>query len=390
MKRVFIIVLDSLGCGEAPDAALFGDRDCNTLKRISESPLFRFNSMKKMGLGNIDGQYYLDQVDEPLAAVARLRERSMGKDTTIGHWEIAGIVSDSPLPTYPDGFPDEVLDEFVKQTGRGILCNKPYSGTEVIKEYGREHIKTGKLIVYTSADSVFQIAAHEDVVPVEELYEYCRIARRILIGKHGVGRVIARPFIGNYPEFTRTTRRHDFSLDPPEETLLDALTAENKTVYAIGKIKDIFNGRGVTEYVLTEGNKDGMDKAIAALDKDFEGLCFVNLVDMDMLFGHRQDIDGYANSFAEFDARLPEFIDQMKDEDVLFITADHGCDPGDSHTDHSREYVPLLVYGKHIKPVNLGTRDGFCDIAATATEYLGIDYRGDGTSFLEDITRKRY
>lgn len=388
MKRVFIIVLDSLGCGEAPDAALFGDRDCNTLKRISESPLFRFNSMKKMGLGNIDGQYYLDQVDEPLAAVARLRERSMGKDTTIGHWEIAGIVSDSPLPTYPDGFPDEVLDEFVKQTGRGILCNKPYSGTEVIKEYGREHIKTGKLIVYTSADSVFQIAAHEDVVPVEELYEYCRIARRILIGKHGVGRVIARPFIGDYPEFTRTTRRHDFSLDPPEETLLDALTAENKTVYAIGKIKDIFNGRGVTEYVLTEGNKDGMDKAIAALDKDFEGLCFVNLVDMDMLFGHRQDIDGYANSFAEFDARLPEFIDQMKEDDVLFITADHGCDPGDSHTDHSREYVPLLVYGKHIKPVNLGTRDGFCDIAATAAEYLGIDYRGDGTSFLEDITRK--
>lgn len=388
MKRVFIIVLDSLGCGEAPDAALFGDRDCNTLKRISESPLFRFNSMKKMGLGNIDGQYYLDQVDEPLAAVARLRERSMGKDTTIGHWEIAGIVSDSPLPTYPDGFPDEVLDEFVKQTGRGILCNKPYSGTEVIKEYGREHIRTGKLIVYTSADSVFQIAAHEDVVPVEELYEYCRIARRILIGKHGVGRVIARPFIGDYPEFTRTTRRHDFSLDPPEETLLDALTAENKTVYAIGKIKDIFNGRGVTEYVLTEGNKDGMDKAIAALDKDFEGLCFVNLVDMDMLFGHRQDIDGYANSFAEFDARLPEFIDQMKEDDVLFITADHGCDPGDSHTDHSREYVPLLVYGKHIKPVNLGTRDGFCDIAATAAEYLGIDYRGDGTSFLEDITRK--
>ena len=388
MKRVFIIVLDSLGCGEAPDAALFGDRDCNTLKRISGSPLFRFNSMKKMGLGNIDGQYYLDQVDEPLAAVARLRERSMGKDTTIGHWEIAGIVSDSPLPTYPDGFPDDVLDEFVKQTGRGILCNKPYSGTEVIKEYGREHIKTGKLIVYTSADSVFQIAAHEDVVPVEELYEYCRIARRILIGKHGVGRVIARPFIGDYPEFTRTTRRHDFSLDPPEETLLDALTAENKTVYAIGKIKDIFNGRGVTEYVLTEGNKDGMDKAIAALDKDFEGLCFVNLVDMDMLFGHRQDIDGYANSFAEFDARLPEFIDQMKEDDVLFITADHGCDPGDSHTDHSREYVPLLVYGKHIKPVNLGTRDGFCDIAATAAEYLGIDYRGDGTSFLEDLTRK--
>ncbi|MBP5313002.1 MAG: phosphopentomutase [Clostridia bacterium] len=387
MKRAFIIVLDSLGCGEEPDASLFGDKDCNTLKRISESPRFVFKNMKKMGMGNIDGCGYLETETAPMAAVARLRERSMGKDTTIGHWEIAGIVSDSPLPTYPEGFPRDVLDEFTRLTGRGVLCNKPYSGTEVIKDYGREHIETGKLIVYTSADSVFQIAAHEDVVPVEQLYKYCETARKILKGKHAVGRVIARPFIGKYPDFTRTSRRHDFSLDPPEETLLDAVKEAGMTVYAVGKIKDIFNGKGVSEYVLTSGNKDGMDKAIEALDKDFEGLCFINLVDMDMLFGHRQDIDGYANSFAEFDQRLPEFIAKMCDDDVLFITADHGCDPGDSHTDHTREYVPLLIYGKNIKPVNLGTRNGFCDIAATCAQYLGLSYRGKGSSFLDSVLK---
>ncbi len=385
MKRVFIIVLDSLGCGEAPDAAVFGDHDCNTLKRISESPRFRFESMKKLGLGNIDGQYYLPEEKEPLAAVARLQERSMGKDTTIGHWEIAGIVSDSPLPTYPDGFPRDVIDEFSRLTGRRVLCNKPYSGTEVIKDYGEEHIKTGSLIVYTSADSVFQIAAHEDVVSVETLYEYCRIARNILVGKNGVGRVIARPFIGDYPNYVRTTRRHDFSLLPPRDTLLDAVSSAGMTVYAIGKIRDIFAGKGVTEYVLTSGNSDGMDKALEALDKDFEGLCFVNLVDMDMLFGHRQDVDGYAGSFSEFDLRIPEFIEKMRDEDVLFVTADHGCDPGDSHTDHTREYVPLLILGKYIRPVNLGTRQGFCDIAATAADYLGLPERFDGVSFLDKI-----
>ncbi|MBQ7444643.1 MAG: phosphopentomutase [Clostridia bacterium] len=387
MKRVFIIVLDSLGCGEEPDAALFGDKDCNTLKRISGSPKFVFNNLKKMGMGNIDGCCYLPGEDKPMASVARLRERSMGKDTTIGHWEIAGIVSESPLPTYPEGFPQDVLDEFTRLTGRGVLCNKPYSGTEVIKDYGEEHIKTGKLIVYTSADSVFQIAAHEDYVPIEQLYEYCHIAREMLKGKNGVGRVIARPFVGSYPNFTRTTRRHDYSLDPPGETLLDAVKASGQTVYAVGKIKDIFNGRGVSEYVLTSGNQDGMDKSLAAMDKDFEGLCFINLVDMDMLFGHRQDIDGYANSFAEFDARLPEFLAKMRDDDILFITADHGCDPGDYHTDHTREYVPLMVYGKNIKAVNLGTRLGFCDIATTAAEYLGVEFRGAGTSFLKDILR---
>ncbi|MBQ7700668.1 MAG: phosphopentomutase [Clostridia bacterium] len=387
MKRVFIIVLDSLGIGEEPDAALFKDHDCNTLKRISYSGNFRFSSMKKMGMGNIDGVDYLQPEKRPLAAVARLQERSMGKDTTIGHWEIAGIVSPSPLPTYPDGFPDDIINEFEKKTGCGVLCNKPYSGTQVIADYGDEHLKTGKLIVYTSADSVFQIAAHTNKVPLEKLYEYCRAAREILKGKHAVGRVIARPFTGEHGSFTRTADRHDFSLLPPKETLLDALKAEGKTVYAIGKINDIFAGRGVTEHIMTHGNTEGMAAALGALDKDFEGLCFINLVDFDMLYGHRQDIDGYAAAFAEFDRWLPSFTAKMKKDDVLMITADHGCDPGDSHTDHSREYVPLIMYGNNIKPVNLGTRSGFCDIAATVSAYLHSGYRGDGESFLDDVLK---
>ena len=387
MKRVFLIVLDSLGAGEEPDAPLFGDHDCHTLKRIATSQLFRFDSMKKMGMGNIDGQEFLPRELDPQAAVCRLQERSMGKDTTIGHWEIAGVVSPSPLPTYPKGFPREVLDEFTAQTGRGVLCNLPYSGTDVIRDYGEEHLKTGDLIVYTSADSVFQIAAHEELVPPEQLYEYCRIARRILTGKHAVGRVIARPFIGEPGHFTRTANRHDFSLEPPKTTLLDALKEEGKTVYAIGKIHDIFAGRGDTEYVYTHGNTEGMAVSLEALDKPFEGLCFINLVDFDMLYGHRQNIDGYAAAFAEFDGWLPSFVEKMGEEDLLFITADHGCDPGDSHTDHTREYVPLVVYGKGVEPVNLGTRVGFCDIAATVAEYLGSDYRGDGTSFWPLIAR---
>ena len=388
MRRVFIIVLDSLGIGEEPDAPLFGDFSCNTLKRISSSPRFRFENMKKMGMGNIDGVDYLPRETKPLSAVCRLRERSAGKDTTIGHWEIAGVVSPSPLPTYPQGFPDEVIDAFRAATGREILCNKPYSGTEVIKDYGDEHLRTGALIVYTSADSVFQIAAHEDLVPPEQLYAYCRTARRILKGKHAVGRVIARPFIGNSETgFSRTENRRDFSLEAPEETLLDALKNEGKTVYAIGKISDIFAGRGVTKSVHTHNNAEGMQAALEALKTDFEGLCFINLVDMDMVYGHRQDVDGYAGSFAEFDRLLPSFLSGMKKEDLLFLTADHGCDPGDAHTDHTREYVPLLAYGKQIKPIGLGTRDGFCDIAATAAEWLGSPYRGDGDSFLDLILK---
>ena len=385
MKRVFLIVLDSLGVGEMPDAAAFGDKDCNTLKRISTSPEFCIDNLFKMGLGNIDGVNFLKKAELPSAAFARMTERSAGKDTTIGHWEIAGVVSDSPMPTYPDGFPSEILDEFSKKTGRGILCNKPYSGTKVIADYGEEHIKTGDLIVYTSADSVFQIAAHEDIVPPETLYEYCRIAREILVGDHAVGRVIARPFVGNYPDFTRTSNRHDFSVEPPKETLLDAIKSANKTVYAVGKIFDIFAGKGVTQKVFTTSNLDGIEKTLKALDTDFNGLCFINLVDFDMLYGHRQDINGYAKALTEFDRYLPEITTKMRDDDILVITADHGCDPGDNSTDHTREYTPLIVYGKSVKPINLGTRKTFADIAATVADYLDVDFKCDGESFLNII-----
>lgn len=385
-KRVFIIVLDSCGVGELPDAADFGDRDCNTLRRISASPKFSCENTREMGLGNIDGCEYIGKVEKPTAAVGRCAEASRGKDTTIGHWEIAGIISPEPMPTFPDGFPAEVIEEFERQTGRKVLCNKPYSGTQVIKDFGDEHIKTGKLIVYTSADSVFQIAAHEDVVPLEKLYEYCRIARKILTGKYAVGRVIARPFVTENGEYKRTANRHDFSLEPPRETLLDAIVSSGKTVYAIGKIHDIFAGSGMTDFVFTHSNSEGMQKTLEALDRDFEGLCFTNLVDFDMLYGHRQDVDGYANAYAEFDRWLPSFTDKMREGDVLIITADHGCDPGDESTDHSREYIPLIVYGRSVAPKNLGTRTTYADIAATVAEYLSVDFKGDGDSFLNEIT----
>lgn len=380
-KRVFLIVLDSCGAGQMPDCAMFGDADCNTIKRISTSEKFSCENLRKMGIGNIDGLDFLGTVENPTARVARLAERSMGKDTTIGHWEIAGIVSENPLPTYPNGFPQELLDQFTMRTGKRFICNMPYSGTDVIRDYGKLHMQTGDLIVYTSADSVFQIAAHEDVVPVEQLYEYCRIAREILCGEHSVGRVIARPFTGEYP-FKRTANRHDFSLEPYAKTVLDAIIEQGQTVYAIGKIFDIFAGRGVSYKVFTHSNTEGMDLTLDALDHDFEGLCFVNLVDFDMLYGHRQDIDGYANAFAEFDRWLPSFIEGMSDEDILIITADHGCDPGDLHTDHTREYVPCIIYGKNVKPANLGTRTTFSDIAATVADYLGIDYSCPGISML--------
>lgn len=383
MKRVFLIVLDSCGIGQMPDCADFGDKDCNTLKRISDSPFFSAENTIKLGLGNIDGIDYLPKAEKPSALVARVTEKSKGKDTTIGHWEIAGVVSDKPLPTYPDGFPEAILAEFSRQTGRGVLCNKPYSGTDVICDYGKRHVETGDLIVYTSADSVFQIAAHESIVPPEQLYEYCRIARAILTGEHAVGRVIARPFEGEYPDFRRTSNRHDFSLKPPKPTLLDALADNGKTVYAIGKIYDIFAGKGITEHVFTHSNTEGMQKTLKALDKDFEGLCFTNLVDYDMLYGHRQDVDGYAKAFAEFDGWLADFIKGMKSDDVLMITADHGCDPGDSHTDHTREYTPLIVYGERIKPLNLGTRPTFADIAVTIADYLNIPFKCDGDTVLK-------
>lgn len=367
-KRVFLIVLDSCGIGEAPDAADFGDAGCSTIRSISRSEFFKIDNLKKLGYTEIDGLSFLGE-GELNSCVARLREKSRGKDTTIGHWEIAGVVSDSPLPTFPEGFPKEVLSEFSKRTGRGVLCNKPYSGTDVIRDYGEEHLKTGDLIVYTSADSVFQIAAHESLVPPEKLYEYCRIAREILTGEYGVGRVIARPFEGEHP-FKRTSHRHDFSLEPPKATMLDELKEKGFDVLAVGKIHDIFAGRGITDFVFTEGNTDGMKKTLEYQKKDFNGLCFINLVDFDMLYGHRQDPDGYAKALSEFDSWLPEFIGNMRDDDYLIITADHGCDPSDNSTDHTREYVPFVLHGKNVKPKNLGTIEGFDFIAKTVKNLL--------------------
>lgn len=384
MRRVFLIVLDSVGIGAMEDAAEFGDVGTNTLRSASTSPFFHMPNMKKLGLFNIDGVKDWAQPEEhPLAVYGRMKEASRGKDTTIGHWEIAGIISKKPLPVYPNGFPKELLDEFSTMTGRGVLCNKPYSGTEVIKDYGDEHVKTGKLIVYTSADSVFQIAAHEDVVPLEDLYSYCKMARKLLTGEHSVGRVIARPFIGSDGNYTRTTNRHDYSLEPPKETILDELKKAGKDVIGVGKIHDIFAGRGLTSYVYTKGNADGIAKTLGYLDQDFEGLCFINLVDYDMLYGHRNNIDGYAKALTEFDESLPEIMGKMRDEDILMITADHGCDPGYTcSTDHSREHTPLIIYGKNLPTKNLGTRDTFADIGATVLDYLGVKENIAGETLL--------
>ncbi len=387
-KRLFLIVLDSCGAGALPDAAEFGDAGTNTILSVSKSKNFKIDNLRRMGYGNIEGLDFLGKTDTPTAAVARLAERSRGKDTTIGHWEIAGVISNSPLPTYPDGFPPEVLREFERVTGRGVLCNKPYSGTQVIYDYGREHIESGKLIVYTSADSVFQIAAHEDIVPVEQLYEYCRIARKILTGKHGVGRVIARPFVGEFPNYKRSPKRHDFSMEPPQDTMLDALRSAGLDTIGVGKISDIFAGRGISESHYTHSNREGMNIAFDITKKNFKGLCFVNLVDFDSAYGHRRDVDGYAAALSEFDEWLDKMLPALGDGDVLMITADHGCDPGyDKTTDHTREYVPLFVYGKGIAPVNLGTRATYADIAATVCDMFDVAFETQGVSFFSEVTK---
>ena len=385
MKRIFLIVLDSFGIGALPDAHEFGDIGVNTLASCVKSEFLSIPNLIRAGLGNIDGVDCLPRA-EAAGAYGRMAEKSMGKDTTIGHWELAGIISENPLPTYPNGFPEEVLEPFRRATGRGILANAPWSGTEVIRIFGEQHMKTGDLIVYTSADSVFQIAAHEDVVPVEQLYEYCRIARKILQGRHGVGRVIARPFVGTPGNFTRTANRHDFSLEPPKSTLLDALKMANRDVIAVGKINDIFVGRGITAYVYNKSNAHGMAHAMDFVGQDFRGLCFINLVDFDMVYGHRRDIDGYAKALSEFDTWLPGFLHKLGPEDLVIITADHGCDPGyAATTDHTREYVPLLVLGQGVRPVNLGTRTTFADIAATVAELLDVQLDTPGTSFAKQI-----
>ena len=386
MKRVFLIVLDSCGVGYEPDAAEFGDVGANTLHTCSQSPKFAMPNLISMGLGNLDGVDYLPKTDRPQAALARLQELSRGKDTTIGHWEIAGLVSPQPLPTFPHGFPEEVLKPFSEQTGRGVLCNLPYSGTEVIKDYGREHVQTGDLIVYTSADSVFQIAAHESVVPPEQLYAYCRIARKLLVGKYGVGRVIARPFEGEWP-YTRTSRRHDFSLEPPAKTMLDAIVEAGQDMIAVGKIHDIFAGKGVSETIRTSGNTEGLKVTMELADRDFDGLAFVNLVDFDMLYGHRRDVAGYAAAAAEFNDWLPTFMDKMRPDDILMVTADHGCDPSYTKTtDHTREYVPFLIYGKNLRHgVDLGTRYCFGTIANTVCDALDVKACLAGCSVWNEI-----
>jgi len=390
MKRVIIIVLDSAGVGELPDAAEYGDEGSNTLGNIAAAVSgFSLPNLEKLGLGNIDGIVGYKAADEPLGCFGKMAERSAGKDTTTGHWELAGITLRKPFPVYPEGFPEDVVRQFEKETGTKTLGNYPASGTVIINELGHQHVKTGYPIIYTSADSVFQIAAHEDVIPVEKLYELCRTARRILTGEHAVGRVIARPFVGTEGNYTRTANRKDFSLEPPGRTLLDHVKEAGLEVKAVGKIEDIFAGRGITESVHIQDNMDGVDKTIGFIRDEFSGLIFANLVDFDMKFGHRNDAEGYAGALKEFDDRVPEIIDAMKEDDILFITADHGCDPTTASTDHSREYVPLLVYGKQIRrSVDLGIRSTFSDLAQTVAEILGVSGSFDAESFLDRITKK--
>ncbi len=379
MKRIFLIVLDSVGIGALPDAGHFGDRGCNTLRTCAQTGKLHLPTLCQMGLGNIDSIDFLPKTPAPTATYCRLAERSMGKDTTIGHWEIAGLISPKPLPTYPNGFPEDLLVKISKATGRGYLCNRPFSGTEVIKQYGEEHLRTGKLIIYTSADSVLQIAAHEDLVPPEQLYAYCQAARDICQGEHGLGRVIARPFTGAAPNFVRTDRRRDFSITPPGPTMLDAIQEAGLDVISVGKIFDIFTGRGITKAVEAHGNQEAMAATAKLLDTDFHGLCFINLVDFDMLYGHRNNAPAYTEALNEFDRWVQGILPKLRADDLLMITADHGCDPGFPGTDHTREYTPLLVYGSGVPGENAGTRPSFADIAATVCTYLNVPFRSDAS-----------
>lgn len=390
MKRAILIVMDSVGIGEMPDAEKFGDKGSSTLINIKKHvPSMELKNLCRLGLSKIDAPnaYLLGSQENILGCYGKMTEASNGKDTTTGHWEIAGIITENPFPTFTKtGFPKEVMDEFEKETGVGYLGNIAASGTEIINVLGDEHVKTGKPIVYTSADSVFQIAAHEDVIPVEKLYDICRTARKILTGKYAVARVIARPFVGTSGNYTRTTNRHDFSLAPTGETMLDDIKKKDLHVAAVGKINDIFLGCGVTEKVHTTGNSDGIDKTLGYMDTIENGLIFTNLVDFDMLYGHRDDPEGYAKALEYFDSRLPEIMNKMTDEDILFITADHGCDPTTPSTDHSREYVPILVYGKSIKKdISLGTRKTYADLGKTVCDYLDAENKIAGTSFLKEI-----
>ena len=371
-KRGFIIVLDSCGVGAMPDAAQWGDEGCHTLESAAKAQGFATPNLNAMGLWNIEGLPHDLAASHPTAAYGRMAEQSLGKDTTVGHWELAGVVSPRPFPTYPHGFPPEVIRAFEAAIHRKVLCNLPYSGTQVIQDYGAEHVRTGNPIVYTSADSVFQIAAHEQVIPLDELYDMCRTARRLLVGEHGVGRVIARPFVGDGP-YVRTTNRQDFSLPPPP-TMLNALADHGFDTLAVGKIVDIFAASGIKHFERTHGNDEGMQCTLRLAATDFCGLCFVNLVDTDMIYGHRRDVQGYGDALTAFDRQLGELLTLMRPDDMLIITADHGCDPAFRGTDHTREYVPVLVYGQGIAPRNLGTRTTFADVAATVLANFGLSW----------------
>ena len=382
VKRVFLFVLDSFGTGSLPDAKMYGDEGANTLESVRKSEYFSVPCMESLGLFSIDGN---GGSDASVSGIyGRMSEASVGKDTIIGHWEICGIVSENDLPHYENGFPDEIIRGFEKITGRGVLCNLPYSGTKVIEDFGEEHLRTGNIIVYTSADSVFQVAAHTDVIPTDELYRYCEEARKLLSGEHAVGRVIARPFEGEFP-FRRTSKRRDYPLKPPKETLLDSLKNGGYDVIAVGKINDIFCSRGITEYKKTSDNADGMRVVSEYAEKDFEGLCFINLVDFDTVYGHRRDRDGYAAALSRFDGWLGGFIENMREDDMVIITGDHGCDPDFKGTDHTREYTPLLISIKGAKPKNLGTRKSFSDIGATIGDLFSVEKTGNGESFKDLI-----
>ncbi|NLW06400.1 MAG: phosphopentomutase [Clostridia bacterium] len=381
MDRVILIVLDSVGVGALPDADKYGDSGSNTLGNIAAAVSLQIPNLVRMGIGNIIPLRGNGPVAAPLAAYGKMAARSPGKDTTSGHWELAGLILERPFPVYPHGFPPEIIEPFEKAIGRKVLGNKPASGTAILAELGAQHLASGSPIVYTSADSVFQIAAHEDIIPVQELYRYCRIARELLQGEHAVGRVIARPFVGEKGNFIRTERRQDFSLPPVKPTLLDAATDAGLQVKAVGKIKDIFAGRGISRWVHTRDNMDGIDQTINYMREGERGLIFTNLVDFDMHYGHRNDVAGYAAALEAFDRRLPELWQLLNQNDVLVLTADHGCDPTTASTDHSREYVPVLIYGNRIRQLNIGVRPTFADLGATVAEMLGVNYKLAGQSF---------
>ncbi len=387
INRFVIIVLDSVGIGELPDAEKYGDVGSNTLGNIAKAVKgFKLPNLEALGLGNIDGTVGFNIAKNPIGCFGKMAEKSMGKDTTTGHWEMSGIILDKPFPVFLNAFPKEIIESFEKAINTKTLGNIVASGTEIIKKLGHQHVMTGYPIVYTSADSVFQIAAHEEVIPIERQYELCRIAREILVGNNAVGRVIARPFIGSEGNYIRTDRRRDFSVKPIHKTILDFLVENGYEVNAVGKIEDIFCKQGITSAVHIHNNMDGVDKTIDYLKHDSKGIIFTNLVDFDMLYGHRNDVAGYANALTEFDNRVPEILNSLRDDDILIITADHGCDPTTESTDHSREYVPLLVYGKKIKQnVNLGIRGSFTDIAMTLAEAFDIKTGFDGKSFLKDV-----